>query len=141
MFKSLLLAVDLNDPEGAIRATQAATTLAHDPEAVLHVVNVVPDDGMAMVSASFGAEHSAEVMEKAKENLDRWAKGNLLDGASYELHVARGTVYDQILKTASDLEVEVIVVGAHRPAFRDYLIGPNAARVARHAPQSVFVVR
>ncbi|MEO0863555.1 MAG: universal stress protein, partial [Pseudomonadota bacterium] len=36
---------------------------------------------------------------------------------------------------------DAIFVGAHRPELKDYLIGPNAARVARHAQQSVFVVR
>jgi universal stress protein F len=52
-----------------------------------------------------------------------------------------GTVYDQIIKTANALSVDCIIVGAHGPSLKDYLIGPNAARVARHAAQSVFVVR
>jgi nucleotide-binding universal stress UspA family protein len=32
-------------------------------------------------------------------------------------------------------------MGSHRPNMSDYLIGPNAARVVRHAPVSVLVVR
>ena len=58
-----------------------------------------------------------------------------------ELHVTRGRIYDQILKVAKELGVDAIVVGAHRPDLTDYLLGSNAARVARHATQSVFVIR
>ena len=36
---------------------------------------------------------------------------------------------------------ELIVMASHRPELRDYLIGPNAARVMRHADASVLVVR
>jgi hypothetical protein len=30
---------------------------------------------------------------------------------------------------------------AHSPDLKDYLLGPNAARVVRHANQSVMVIR
>jgi len=33
------------------------------------------------------------------------------------------------------------VLASHRPDLKDYLLGPNAARVVRHADRSVFVVR
>ncbi len=32
-------------------------------------------------------------------------------------------------------------IGSHRPELKDYLLGPNAARVVRHANCSVLVVR
>ena len=57
------------------------------------------------------------------------------------LKVTQGTIYHEIIKAAQELSAEVIVVGAHRPALKDYLVGPNAARVVRHAPQTVLVVR
>ena len=38
-------------------------------------------------------------------------------------------------------EADLIVVGSHRPAMRDYLLGTNAARVVRHAHCSVLVAR
>ena len=34
-----------------------------------------------------------------------------------------------------------IVIGAHRPAVSDFLLGPNTARIVRHAECSVNVVR
>lgn len=54
---------------------------------------------------------------------------------------SKRTLYDAILKEADRIDADAIVVGAHRPQLRDYLVGPNAARVVRHARQSVFVIR
>ena len=96
---------------------------------------------MAIVAASMSPDHNAEVQKIAHEALSTWAASNVPDGVAHELHVVSGTVYDQIIKTADSLGVECILVGAHSPSLKDYLIGPNAARVARHASQSVFVLR
>ena len=37
--------------------------------------------------------------------------------------------------------VYLIVMGSHHPELKDYLLGPNAAKVMRHADCSVMVVR
>ncbi|MBC7136599.1 MAG: universal stress protein, partial [Oceanibaculum nanhaiense] len=55
--------------------------------------------------------------------------------------VAEGTVYERILELAKKLKIDLIVLAAHRPELKDYLLGPNAARVVRHAACSVLVVR
>ena len=55
--------------------------------------------------------------------------------------VENGTVYKEIVEAAKDLDINQIVMGAHRPSLADYLLGPNSARVARHAGCSVTVVR
>ncbi len=141
MFKTLLLAVDINDPEGAVRSTQAAVAMATSEAAVLHVVNVVPDQGMAIVSASLAPDHQDAIQKAAEEGLAAWTAEHIPPDVMAERHVVQGTVYDQILKTAEKLSVDCIFVGAHSPTLKDYLIGPNAARVARHASQSVFVIR
>ena len=52
-----------------------------------------------------------------------------------------GRVYDQIITAANKLGVDAIVMASHTPELSDYLLGPNSARVVRHAKQSVFVVR
>lgn len=141
MFNSLLLAVDINDLEGAVRSTQAAVLMAQREQAMLHILNVVPDHGMAIVSASLPQGHSAEIQRAAQEALAGWAAENVPEEVATELHVVSGTVYDQIIETADGVGAECIFVGAHGPSLKDYLIGPNAARVARHASQSVFVLR
>ncbi len=52
-----------------------------------------------------------------------------------------GTIYEQIVETADEMGAELIVMAAHRPSLKDYLLGPNTARVARHAACSVQIVR
>lgn len=141
MFESILLAVDVNDPDGAERSTAAAISMARHENAVLHLLNVVPDTGMAIVSSSLETDHGAIALEKSEAAMLEWAETNIPPNVKHEVHIARGTVYDQIIKTADALGVDGIFVGAHSPALKDYLIGPNAARVARHAEQSVFVIR
>ena len=141
MFKTLLLAVDVNAPGSASRSAEAAIIMARAENAVLHVLNVVPDTGMAIVGASLGPEHIKHALSAAKSDLETWAKETIPEDVSCEIHIAEGTVYDQIIRVAKALKIDAIVVGSHRPELKDYLIGPNAARVARHAPQSVFVIR
>ncbi|MFY2822514.1 universal stress protein, partial [Ruegeria sp. MALMAid1280] len=46
-----------------------------------------------------------------------------------------------ILHTAAEAGSDLIVIGAHKPDLKDYLLGPNAARVVRHSTVSVYVVR
>jgi nucleotide-binding universal stress UspA family protein len=141
MFKNLLLAVDINASEGAERSAEAAVSMARAEGATLHVLNVVPNTGMAIVSASLGADHIKKALAAAHAELENWAKQNIPEDVAHELHLAEGTVYDQIIHVADKLGIDAIIVGSHRPELKDYLIGPNAARVARHAQQSVFVVR
>ena len=55
--------------------------------------------------------------------------------------VENGTVYREIVEAAKDLDIDHIVMGAHQPSLADFLLGPNSARVARHAGCSVTIVR
>jgi Universal stress protein family len=51
------------------------------------------------------------------------------------------SIYAEILGVAEEAEADLVVVGSHRPAMKDYLLGTNAARVVRHARCSVLVAR
>jgi universal stress protein F len=55
--------------------------------------------------------------------------------------VAEGRIYREILKAAQTIQADLIVMGSHHPELKDYLLGPNAAKVVRHADCSVMVVR
>ncbi len=141
MFKTVLLAVDVNDLNGSKRPAETALQLAKSEGATLHIMNVVPDFGMSIVGSFFTKDHNRQIMADAKAALESWVEG--LDDAPKDavLHVDQGTIYEQVLKEAAQIKADAIVVGAHKSQLKDYLIGPNAARIARHAQQSVFVVR
>ncbi|MGI9301145.1 MAG: universal stress protein [Gammaproteobacteria bacterium] len=74
---------------------------------------------------------------KLKEIADKHIPKEMYAGVVVE----NGTVYKEIVEAAKDLNIDQIVMGAHRPSLADFLLGPNSARVARHAGCSVTVVR
>jgi nucleotide-binding universal stress UspA family protein len=141
MFKSVLLPIDLGQESSWDRALPAAEQIARDYGAKLTMMTVLPTFGLPAVSQYFpeGFEQKAE--NAAAEALKAFAKEHCADASQVKLHLAQGTIYDEILQHAEKIKCDVIVMGSHRPALQDYLLGPNAARVVRHAKQSVFVVR
>lgn len=140
MTKKILLAVDINNEETSKAPLAAALDLAH-AGAVLHVVCVVPDFGLPQVSGFFPEDYEKKMLHRYGEALSDWVKAHVPEGIETHPHVAHGTIYDEVVKAADKLGVDVIVIGSHRPALSDYLIGPNASRVVRHAKQSVYVAR
>jgi nucleotide-binding universal stress UspA family protein len=95
---------------------------------------------MSVVGSYFPADFEQKALAAAKTKLVEIVDGAKL-GVDVSAHVAHGTIYEEIIAVADRLDVDVIVMSSHRPELKDYLIGPNAARVVRHARQSVFVVR
>ncbi|MEL6206170.1 MAG: universal stress protein [Pseudomonadota bacterium] len=142
MFKTILLPVDLSAPSSWEKALPAALRLCQPEDGgVLHVITVVPDFGMSVVGTYFEPEFEEKAMHKVGEGLTDWVADHIPEGTEVHPHVTQGRVYDQIITAANQLKVDAIVMGSHRPELTDYLLGPNAARVVRHANQSVFVVR
>ncbi len=141
MFKSLLLPVDLAARTGKRRTLEVAVDLQRHWQAELHFLAVVPDFGMSIVGAFFDDGFSARALAEVTKQLDQFCGENVPAGLTYRQHVAQGSIYDQILGAADSLKIDCIVMGSHRPARTDHLLGPNAARVVRHAPCTVVVVR
>lgn len=140
MARSILVAVDLSDKGIALRVLAEALGLL-TPGSTLHVVSVLPDFGIPQVSGFFAKDYEKQALAAFGKALGDWVNENVPAGVDVHPHVLHGTIYDEVLRAADKLEIDVIVLGAHRPALQDYLLGPNAARVVRHANCSVFVVR
>ena len=140
MANTILLPVDLNNLEAASRPLTEALRLLDDG-GTLHVLTVVPEFGYSQISGFFRDGYEKDLLRVAGQNLQEWAHTSVPDGIDLHPHVVHGSVYDMILRAADRLSVDSIVMGAHRPELSDYLLGPNAARVVRHAKQSVYVVR
>lgn len=141
MYKSILLSVDVADESHSQKALKTALQLAITFKATLHIVTVVPDFGVGMVSSFFGEGFAKKAVEATEKQLKDFAAKHIGDDVPCETRVCYGTIYDQIIEAANDGGCDLIVMGSHRPELEDYLIGPNAARVMRHAKQSVFIVR
>lgn len=141
MFNTILLPIDLSAPASWSKALPAALDLATASGGKLHVMTVVPDFGMSVVGSFFEDNFEEKALHKVGEDLSAWVNDNIPSGIDAHPHVTHGRVYEQIMGAADKLGVDVIVMGSHTPELSDYLLGPNAARVVRHARQSVFVVR
>ncbi len=141
LFNSILLSVDLNAPNSWKKSTEFAVKMAQTVGAELHVVAVLPDFGMSIVGSYFDKSFEQKALQEVSTKLASFISDNIPADVNSVGHVGHGSIYDEIMKIANNLGCDGIVIGAHRPELKDYLLGPNAARVVRHAKQSVFVIR
>ena len=141
MYKNILLAIDVNDETSCRKPLLSAVELARTFGARLHVVSVVREvEAIWEASAvPFGYEVITSDLENRIAALIRRANASDLKPNILVTHGA--SIYAEILRVAEEAEADLIVVGSHRPAMKDYLLGTNAARVVRHARCSVLVAR
>ncbi|HCQ63734.1 MAG TPA: universal stress protein UspA [Rhodobacteraceae bacterium] len=138
MFKTVLVSVDVSLPEEARKILIAAKALTASWECDLHVVTVVPDVGMAIVGAYLDKRFEDQSHDAAEIEL-KTAMTEV--GIDARAHVAAGTVYDRVIQLADTIGADLILISAHSPELKDYLLGSNAARIVRHSQKSVLVLR
>tara|TARA_R110002124_G_scaffold86958_2_gene224295 strand:- start:2595 stop:3026 length:432 start_codon:yes stop_codon:yes gene_type:complete len=143
MSKSVLCAIDISNPGEDSKVIKIAAQLAAQDGAQLDVVTVLPDYGMPVVGSFFEKGDHGDALKAAKTELKKEVTDALgADRTAKVRHVvSTGKAYDEVLKVAKETKADLIVVGAHKPDFKDYLLGPNAARIVRHSNCSVYVVR
>lgn len=139
MFRSILVAVDTQEPSTWAKALPVAISLAKTYGARLAVATVIPDL-RAMAQAEWSTIAYQDLVRTTHAQL-----GSLLaefpDAAGATTEVANGSIWRGILEVAEQTGTDLIVLASHRPAMKDYLIGANAVSVVRHAACSVLVVR
>lgn len=141
MYKSILIAVDLID-EGAWRTPLiAGVEQARKFGARLTILSVIRE-----IEAIIEAKAEPVAYEMIAASLKNDLAARVREVGAADLHprllVCHGaSIYAEILGIAQEAGVDLIVVGSHRPAMRDYLLGTNAGRVVRHAKCSVLVAR
>jgi nucleotide-binding universal stress UspA family protein len=141
MYKNILLPVDLNEESSWQTALPTAVEYCKAFGARLHVMTVVPDFGMPVVAQFFPEDYAQRAGQEAVKALHDLTGKTVPDGVEVDHIVGYGTIYEEILKAAKETGCDLIVMASHRPQLSDYLLGPNAARVVRHADCSVLVVR
>lgn len=98
---------------------------------------------MSVVGQFFDQDFHDKAVAKARGILNDFVVDVIGDAANARIRhiVATGKAYEEILHAAQEAGSDLIVIGSHKPELRDYLLGPNAARVVRHSDCSVYVVR
>lgn len=142
MYKRILVALDLNEESGWRQPLMAAAEHARKFGSEQLIVLTVIREIEALIYAQIGAV----AYEMMTHELENKLAARVREVEAYDLKpkivVEHGeSIYDVILEVAQEVGVDLIVVGSHRPAMKDYLLGTNAGRVVRHATCSVLVAR
>ena len=141
MYQNVLIPVDLAEASSWRKALPAAIEICQASGGTLHLMTVVPDYGSPAVAQYFPADFEERMIAESTKELAALAAKIVPEDVTVETLVVYGGIYEKILETADELGADLIVAASHRPELKDYLLGPNAARVVRHANQSVLVVR
>ena len=140
MFRTILVPIDLDEPEITRSALEKAAALAEWSGAALRLVNVqrlLPATFMDFVPADFDMQQKID----AEASLKSLAARLRMPHERVSTVVRTGGVYPEVLAEADAWGADLIVIGSHRPAMSTYLLGSNAKTIVRHAKCSVLVLR
>jgi nucleotide-binding universal stress UspA family protein len=143
--KKILYATDFS--ENSKWALTYALSFAQKYDAKLYILHVIQQPSYPL---GMYAEISFDAMDKFNRNIsDVTAKEmknlcevDLKGFKNYESMIINGTPFVEIIRTAKEKEVELIVVGTHGRTGLDYvLFGSTAEKVVRKASCPVLSVR
>lgn len=137
MPKKIVVPVDLGHAERLPAMMEAAKALA-DKDARIILMNVVQDIPV-YVAAELPAGINEQAANEAMADLEELGAKHGVKKADIEVRI--GQAANSILEAAKEKHADLIVIASHHPQFGDFLLGSTAARVVRHAPCSVYVVR
>jgi nucleotide-binding universal stress UspA family protein len=136
---TLLVPTDFSEP--SFKALRYAAGLARLTGAALHVVHVaeidfaVPGDALPDRNPLVDDTEEGRVLRQKLQAL-------VEPGVVPVFHGRTGRAFDQIVRLASELEADLIVMSTlGRTGFKRLLFGSNAERVVQHSSCPVLVVR
>lgn len=136
----VLLATNFRPSSSA--ATQLATSMANQLGAELHAVYVI-GDYFEQISVMFPEGGLAALTRFRSHVQERMAHLSRTSGSAPETHIVEGRPYQEIVKLASMLEADLIVLGTavHGSLFgSNQVLGSEIERVIRNAPCPVLCV-
>ncbi len=141
--KTILFPTDFSN--GARAAMDYALSLARDYNAKLILLYVIQDISIAewYIPSSISATDLVEDMQKsAWKEMEKWSAEAAAKVKDVEKAVVRGVPFVEIIKTAKDKNVDMIVIGTHgRTGIDHMLFGSTAEKVVRKSPCPVLTVR
>ncbi|WP_299963629.1 universal stress protein [uncultured Roseobacter sp.] len=92
-------------------------------------------------NSTVNAYVSEEVMARAAEAARDKLAARVAQTPDVEPVMLHGQPGRALVDYAAKIGADCIIVGSHKPGLSDYFLGSTAARVVRHAPCSVYVIR
>lgn len=137
MYKKILVPVEPSHVERHNAALDMAMALRENDDAEITTLTVIePVPGYFAM-----AEVLPDLQIKAGEATLKSLKEFVGDRTSIKTKVLHGHAATEINAFAEREGIDCIVIASHKPEFVDYFLGSTAARVVRHAPCSVHVLR
>jgi nucleotide-binding universal stress UspA family protein len=141
--KTILFPTDFS--QGARAAMDYAISLSRDYQARLILLYVIQDISIAewYIPSSISAADLVEDMQKsAEKEMERWGSEVAAKIPSVERLIMRGVPFVEIIRTAKEKNVDLIVIGTHgRTGIDHMLFGSTAEKVVRKSPCPVLTVR
>ena len=139
MYQDILVPVDMSDEHSWKKPLGQAVDLAQRLGARLHIMTVVPAFN-SMVETFFPADFEQKARDKVNQDLHQFVQSNVPADIKVQTIVAVGTIYEEVINTAHQVNCDLIVMGRNSEHHSSFLFGPNAERVVRHSDRSVLVV-
>ncbi len=137
--KKLLVALDGSPRADGVLAEAESVARRTGAKLILFRSFQIPPD-MSLAWPADDKPLEQALRTTAQTYLDECARrvpSELLGGVRASL----GVPWEAVCKSASDEDVDLIVIGSHGYSGLDHLLGTTAAKIVNHADRSVLVVR
>lgn len=141
MYKKILFPVDVTEEGSCLTALPAVQHMMEQNDAELFVITVLPDVGMSLVTQYFPQDAIHKITEEAEQTLENFVQKHFPRDMKCQKLISHGSIYRSIVDAAERIGADLIIMGAHKPELKDFLLGPNAAKVVEHSKCSVLVAR
>jgi len=116
-------------------ALQAARALRNENGQIIAVHAYEP------VQGSVRAYLDEEIIQTAQKKVKAALAEKVKNEPDVEAVLLEGHSGRAITDYAAQIGADCIIVGSHKPGLSDFFLGSTAARVVRHAPCTVHVLR
>jgi nucleotide-binding universal stress UspA family protein len=142
-FNTILFATDFS--ENSDYAFEYALGMAKKYQSLLVIVHIInePVDlrGFYVPHISFESLEE-EIEEGARKMMDKFCRMHISDYENYQTFIVPGIPYDEIIKKATELPADLIIMGTQGRSGLDHvLFGSTAEKVVRKSPIPVMTVR
>jgi nucleotide-binding universal stress UspA family protein len=141
--KKILVPIDFSDySKSALKYAQEFSKYFSAEIVLIYVVEPMvypPDFSMGQIAIP---TIDIELDKRAKEELEKLARNEINPDTKFQIVIKTGKPYVEIIQTASELDVDLIIIATHgHSGVEHILFGSTAEKVVRKAPCPVLTLR